>query len=108
MRDLEHARKSMKLGDYEWACFSSQQAGEKALKAVFHAMGSEAWSHDLVRLVLGLKEKSLEVPRELYEYTALLDKHYILARYPNGFTEVIQGNIIPGLTPNYVLRLVRK
>ena len=91
LRDLEHAKKSMRLGDYEWACFSAQQAGEKALKAVFHAMGSEAWGHDLVRLVLGLKEKGLEVPRKLYEYAALLDKHYILARYPNGFTEGYPG-----------------
>ncbi len=91
LRDLEHARKSMEMKDYEWSCFSAQQASEKALKAVFQALGSEAWGHDLVRLVLGLKETGLDVPRKIYEYAALLDKHYILARYPNVFTEGYPG-----------------
>ncbi len=43
LRDLEHARKSIDLRDYDWACFSSQQAAEKALKAVYLSLGMEAW-----------------------------------------------------------------
>ncbi len=31
--DLEHARSDLKGGFYDWACFSSHQAAEKALKA---------------------------------------------------------------------------
>lgn len=31
--DLEHAKKSLKMQDYNWSCFASQQAAEKALKA---------------------------------------------------------------------------
>ena len=33
--DLRHARNSLEDGDYEWGCFASHQAAEKALKAVF-------------------------------------------------------------------------
>lgn len=33
-RDLQHARSDVDGGYYEWACFSAQQAAEKAVKAV--------------------------------------------------------------------------
>ncbi len=86
LRDLEHARMCRDKGFYEWACFSAQQSAEKALKAVYQALGGEAWGHDLVGLLKGLSEK-ISVPKELIEDCADLDKHYILARYPNGFTK---------------------
>lgn len=38
-RDLEAARKMAQGALYEWACFASQQAAEKAIKAVFQKMG---------------------------------------------------------------------
>ena len=31
---MEHARRSVDIGDYNWACFAAQQAAEKALKAL--------------------------------------------------------------------------
>jgi HEPN domain-containing protein len=34
-RDLEHAKEDLKSGFYEWGCFSSQQAAEKAIKALY-------------------------------------------------------------------------
>ena len=34
-RDLENAEYELEGGFYEWACFLSQQAAEKAVKAVF-------------------------------------------------------------------------
>ncbi|MCK4393262.1 HEPN domain-containing protein [Candidatus Bipolaricaulota bacterium] len=37
--DLEHAKSDVKGGFYNWACFSAQQAAEKAIKAVFQRMG---------------------------------------------------------------------
>ena len=40
--DLRHARSDVDGGYYEWACFSAQQAAEKAVKAVFQVMGAEA------------------------------------------------------------------
>ncbi len=36
--DLLHARNDVAGGYYEWACFSAQQAAEKAVKAVFHTL----------------------------------------------------------------------
>ncbi len=38
--DLEHARKSLEAGDYEWACFAAQQAAEVAVKAVLERKGA--------------------------------------------------------------------
>ena len=43
LRDLEHARRSLEMGDYEWACFASQQAAEKAVKALYQHIGVEVW-----------------------------------------------------------------
>lgn len=40
--DLEHAKSDLDRGFYNWACFSSQQSAQKAIKAVFQKMGAEA------------------------------------------------------------------
>jgi len=80
--DLEHARHSQEGDFYDWACFSAQQAGEKALKAVFQRMGAEAWGHSVADLLQELAE-SQEVPDGLVEAALELDKTYISARYPN-------------------------
>jgi len=80
--DLEHARSDVERGFYDWACFSAQQAAEKATKAVFQKMGAEAWGHSVADL---LEELSLSHPvSEALKDAALeLDKVYIPARYPN-------------------------
>ncbi|MEM2815815.1 MAG: HEPN domain-containing protein [Candidatus Bathyarchaeia archaeon] len=31
----------LELGDYEWACFAAHQAAEKAVKALYKALGLE-------------------------------------------------------------------
>ena len=36
--DLAHARHDVAAGFYDWACFSAQQAAEKATKAVFQRL----------------------------------------------------------------------
>ena len=49
--DLRHVEASMRLGDYNWACFAAQQAAEKALKAlILHLLGEYPRGHDLVVL----------------------------------------------------------
>ena len=83
-RDLESARWEMKGGFHEWACFVSQQAAEKAVKAVYNRLAGEAWGHSIANLLQGLKEK-IEVPDELLEAGRALDRYYIPARYPNGW-----------------------
>lgn len=82
--DLEVAHALRKGGYYAAACFHSQQAAEKALKAVFYSQGS--------RVVLGHSVRELALQGErldpafatLREGAALLDQFYIPTRYPNG------------------------
>jgi len=80
--DLEHAKSDLKLGFYDWACFSSQQSAEKAVKAVFQKLGAEAWGNSVYDLLLELKSR-MDVSDELLEYSLELDKAYIPTRYPN-------------------------
>jgi HEPN domain-containing protein len=80
--DLRHAQNDLEHGFYEWACFSSQQAAEKAVKAAFHKMGAEAWGHSVADLLKELG-KTHSVSEELVNRAYELDKAYIGARYPN-------------------------
>ncbi len=82
--DLRHARSSCRLGDYEWACFAAHQAAEKAVKALYQKLHLDAWGHTVSLLLTGLPPDA-GVPRSLVEKAKILDKHYIPARYPNGF-----------------------
>ena len=84
--DLKHSRNSLEAGDYDWACFSSQQAAEKAVKALHEKRGMEAWGHT-VTILLGDLKPLLQVPDDLIQSARILDKHYIPTRYPNGFDE---------------------
>jgi HEPN domain-containing protein len=76
--DLDHARGDQERG-YNWACFSAQQAAEKALKAVFQRMGAEAWGHSIADL-LGQLSQNCPVPHELVDLGLELDKAYIPTR----------------------------
>jgi len=80
--DLEHARSDLERGFYDWACFSAQQAAEKAAKAVFQKRGAEAWGHSVADLLEELTPLH-PVPEELTDAALELDKTYIPARYPN-------------------------
>ncbi len=69
---------------YAAACFHSQQAAEKALKAVLYSQGA--------RVVLGHAVRELARQCEVHDpdfgdvldEAALLDQFYIPTRYPNG------------------------
>jgi HEPN domain-containing protein len=84
VRDLESAQSQHENGFYEWACFISQQAAEKAVKAVYQRLGAEVWGHSTTDLLMGLREK-ISVSDELLDSARRLDRHYIPARYPNGW-----------------------
>lgn len=92
--DLKAAGDSRDAGNHEWACFQCQQAGEKALKAMWIRDGHDPWGHSLLRL---LEEHPDETCRgrllPLRDFASLLDKLYIPTRYPNG---------LPDLTPSKV------
>ncbi len=82
-RDLDQARHSRSGGFHEWACFAAQQAAEKALKAVYQALGGDAWGHSVLGLLEGLSRRT-PVDPDLWNDARDLDRYYIPARYPNG------------------------
>jgi HEPN domain-containing protein len=80
--DLAHARNDLTDGFFDWACFSAQQAAEKAVKALLMARGAEPWGHasaDLLRSARTI----VAVPDDLIDAALELDKAYISARYPD-------------------------
>lgn len=81
-RDLEHARRAVEAGDYEWACFAAQQGAEKAVKAVFQKVGGMAWGHSVTALLEALPDFSPS-DSEFLDAAKELDKHYIPTRYPS-------------------------
>lgn len=85
-RDLAHARHAAEKAEYEWACFAAQQAAEKALKALFQALGGEGYGHSLTRLLDALPSE-YRADEALAERARQLDKLYIPTRYPNGFDQ---------------------
>ncbi len=82
VRDLAHARNDLASAFYEWACFSAQQAAEKAAKAVLQSEGVEAWGHSVADLLEEIA-RSRAIRAELLDLARELDKAYIPARYPN-------------------------
>ncbi len=83
--DFNHAKKSLKMKDFNWACFAGQQAAEKALKGLYDFLGGEGWGHTIVKLLRELPENKITVKEELLKKAVYLDKLYIPTRYPNGF-----------------------
>ena len=81
-RDLEHARQSIGLGHFEWACFAAQKAAEKAAKALHLHLGTEAWGHSVFELLDGLPPDR-RPSNSLLDLARMLDRHYIPPRYPN-------------------------
>lgn len=85
-RDLEQAKDSQEANRYEWACFASHQAAEKALKALHLNLDQEAWGHVVARLLADLPP-SVPIPDGIIDKAHVLDAYYVAARYPNGHVE---------------------
>lgn len=85
-RDLQRALIDIQYSYYEWACFTSQQAAEKGVKALHQALNSSVRGHSIVKMLEGLVGR-LEVSEELLHAGRILDRYYIESRYPNGFPE---------------------
>lgn len=85
-KDLEKAKLDIDWGYYEWACFTAQQAAEKAIKALFQHLNGEAWGHGTKALLENLPYEDHTV---FLEDAKVLDKMYIPTRYPNGLPEGI-------------------
>lgn len=85
-KDLEKAKLDLEWGYYEWACFTSHQAAEKAIKAVYQHIHGDALGHGTKAL---LESLPYEDCMAYIEEAKLLDKLYIPTRYPNGLPEGI-------------------
>ncbi len=44
-KTLESARRDLEGGDYNWACFKSQQSAEFAVKAILWGIGEPRYGH---------------------------------------------------------------
>lgn len=85
LRDLERAKIDIQYEYWEWACFTSQQAAEKALKALLMSRGQDAWGHAITPMLRGIE--GLTASGAMIKQAQLLDAYYISTRYPNGFAE---------------------
>jgi HEPN domain-containing protein len=82
-QDLDDANYNLEGRRYHLACFLSQQAAEKALKAFLYLKGEEmVLGHSVARLLKTAIRYDPEM--EMIKGTAGLDKYYIPTRYPNG------------------------
>ncbi|MEM0464289.1 MAG: HEPN domain-containing protein [Pyrobaculum sp.] len=81
--DLKKAENDPVTGDWDGAAFRSQQAAEKALKALLPHYGKVARGHNLIELGRLVEEElgisTAEVATDLRELTV----HYVISRYPN-------------------------
>lgn len=84
---LASAQRDTAEGDFDWACFKAQQAGEYALKALLRGLGKPAYGHSLTRLLTQLSETGLAPNAEITRSGQLLDRHYIPTRYPDAYAE---------------------
>lgn len=80
--DLGHSRRSLEMKDFAWACFSAQQAAEKAFKAIILGIKRKRpeRTHDLTELYAAIGD--LRPPLNRAAITEL-SHYYITARYPN-------------------------
>lgn len=80
--DLLWAKQGIASGFYSQVCFLSQQAAEKAIKAIAYYQEYEVRSHSIVMIA-----KKLGVNSDVMEAGRQLDIYYISSRYPDAFPE---------------------
>lgn len=82
--ELATARWDLKGKRYSAACFWSQQAAEKALKAFLYSKGEQSlFEHSVAKLTQDCLKYS-DLFALFKEKAALIDRYYIPTRYPNG------------------------
>lgn len=83
-RALATAQLAAAGGQEGWACFLCEQSAQLACKGLLHAIGAEAWGHDLLvleeRLATALGDGWPDRP---LDEAARLTRHYIPTRYPD-------------------------
>ena len=76
--DLDAARALLEKDKFSHACFFAQQAGEKALKALWLFIGEDPWGHSIQKLISELPDPTIRSRvLGLIEEAAVLDRYYI-------------------------------
>lgn len=91
--DLDTALILKERGKFAHACFHAQQAGEKAVKALWYFLDADPWGHSIKKLIEDLEAVDRAAHLRLAPLVqdgTVLDRFYIPTRYPNG---------LPDLTP---------
>jgi|WetSurMetagenome_2_1015567.scaffolds.fasta_scaffold513677_1 HEPN domain-containing protein len=80
LKDLETASKNLEIEEYYVTAFFSQQATEKALKALYldKLRESSGPTHSLIFL-----GKNVGIPEEFYSSLRKLSPDFIITRYPD-------------------------
>jgi len=89
--DLDSSRVLHQNGKYAHACFHAQQAGEKALKAIWYLVDADPWGHSISKLIHDLQQVDVRLHGRLASIkrsAILLDRFYIPTRYPNGLPDI--------------------
>jgi HEPN domain-containing protein len=73
-------------GHWSWCCFTSQQAAEKAIKALGEHYQISRVGHNLNTLLRAV-EAQTTLPATLRPACARLNRYYIPARYPDAFAQ---------------------
>ncbi len=106
--DLGAARGLRSLKKYSHACFLAQQCGEKALKALWYALGHDPWGHSVQKLIVDIPDKAArQVLRGQLEAGVLLDRYYIPTRYPNGLPDLTPGEVYLKQDADLCIRFAR-
>ena len=83
-KDILHAKESIKIEHFEWSVLAAQQGAEKSIKALYYEIGADPWGHSILKFLKSLPKK-FDIKEDLITAAKNLDKHYVTARYPNGF-----------------------
>ena len=89
--DLDTARILRENSRFHHACFHAQQAGEKALKALWYRLDADPWGHSIIKLIEDLEELLPAAHSRMSTALAQarqLDRFYIPTRYPNGLPDI--------------------
>lgn len=89
--DLDSAVILRKNVKFAHSCFHAQQAGEKAVKALWYLADADPWGHSIMKLIDDLENVDLKLHDRLKSLSRLgmvLDRFYIPTRYPNGLPDI--------------------
>jgi len=81
--DLEAAKKDMENKFFADACYSAEQAAQKALKGYLYFKGSPlVWKHSVAQLAQECVQYDADFSK-LVDAGKILDQYYIPTRYPD-------------------------